>query len=241
MMSPPQQLRRRYTVFTRDFGLLRPGHAPGLSVLLAGLLVVAAAGSALAGPPTEQVKGHADRLIGILEDPKLAANGKGGERREAVRQMGDDAFDWQESARRALGRHWRPLSEAERRQFVGLFRDLIERAYLGKIDLYKGERVRYVSETIDGDFASVMTRIITKQRATEIPVEYRLVRRGDRWLIYDLLVEGISLISNYRSQFAAIIQKSSYEQLVKELQAKQAEGPSANGASETATGASPRR
>jgi phospholipid transport system substrate-binding protein len=127
-------------------------------------------------------------------------------------------FDMSETAKRALGRHWHARTPAEREEFTRVFADFLEYSYLSKISLYSGERMNYVSESIDGDFAIVGAKILRKQGA-EIPVDARMLRRGDRWYIYDISVEGISLINNYRSQFNTIIQKSSYEQLVQRLRA----------------------
>jgi len=122
-------------------------------------------------------------------------------------------------ARRALGRHWAARTPAEQQEFTGLFRDLLERAYLSKIEKYSGEPIAYVGEAVDGDLATVRTKITTKQ-GQDVPIDYRLTRQGDRWLIYDVLVENVSLISNYRTQFDGIIRTSSYEELLKRLKAR---------------------
>jgi phospholipid transport system substrate-binding protein len=106
---------------------------------------------------------------------------------------------------------------------VRLFGDLLERAYISKIELYGGEKIAYTGESIDGDFALVKTKILTPKQGTEVPVDYRLLRRGERWLVYDVVIEGISLVSNYRTQFNKIIQSSSYQELVKKMKTKQEE------------------
>ena len=152
----------------------------------------------------------------MLGDPALNE----AQRRTAVRKVAEEMFDLSETAKRALGRHWQSRTPAEREEFTRLFADLLEKTYLSKISLYGGERVSYVSESIDSDFATVRAKILRKQGG-EVPVEARMLRRGDRWHIYDMSVEGISLIGNYRSQFNAVIQKSSYEQLVQRLRATQ--------------------
>ncbi|HEV8531126.1 MAG TPA: ABC transporter substrate-binding protein, partial [Methylomirabilota bacterium] len=130
--------------------------------------------------------------------------------------------DWAETAKRSLARHWQPLSDGQREEFVKLFGDLLERSYISKIELYGGERIHYVGESIDGDLAVVRTKIITKQ-GTDVPIEYRMIRRGDRWLVYDVVIESVSLVSNYRTQFNKIIQTSSYQELVKKMKTKQEE------------------
>jgi phospholipid transport system substrate-binding protein len=125
-------------------------------------------------------------------------------------------FDVTETAKRALGPHWQQLTPAQREEFVRLFRDLLEQSYVSRIDEYGGERIRYVSERVDGDSATVRAMIVTRQ-GTEVPVESRLLQKGDRWLIYDVLVENVSLVGNYRSQFDRIIRTASYDELVKRL------------------------
>ena len=122
---------------------------------LAGWLVLSAAGVALAGIPTDQLKGAIDRVVKTLEDPVYKGEGKGLERRRAVRKIADDIFDFNEISRRALARHWQTLSEKQREEFVGLFADLLERSYISKIELYGGEKIIYGNERVDGDLATV--------------------------------------------------------------------------------------
>ena len=184
--------------------------------LLFGLL---AAWNAMAGPPTDQLRPAIERVVKILEDRGLKSEARAPERRQAIREAADATFDWTEMARRALGQHWAKLDESERQEFVGLFRTLLERAYVGKIDRYSGEKVIYAAETIDGDMASVKTKLTSRQ-GQEIPVEYRMIKRGDKWLVYDVIVEGVGLVSNYRTQFNEIIRTSSYQDLVKRLRSQ---------------------
>ena len=184
-----------------------------LSVLATTIGLFLAA-QAWAGAPIDQARQYTDQILKVLRDPALNE----AERHTAVRKVAEEMFDMSEAAKRALGRHWQSRTPAEREEFTRLFADFLENAYLSKLVLYSGERVNYVSESIDGDFASARAKILRKQ-GPEVPVEARLLRRGDRWYIYDISVEGISMISNYRSQFNTIIQKSSYEQLVQRLRA----------------------
>jgi phospholipid transport system substrate-binding protein len=192
------------------------------SLALAGLLALSFASPAWAGIPTDQLKGAIDRVVKTLEEPAYKGEGKGMERRRAVRKIADDIFDFNEISRRALARHWQTLSEKQREEFVGLFADLLERSYISKIELYGGEKIIYGNERVDGDLATVATRIITKN-GTEVPVEYRMHKKGDRWLVYDVNIEGVSLVSNYRTQFNKIIQTASYNDLVQKLKTKQDE------------------
>jgi len=187
-----------------------------VAMLAAVGLVLGALSPAAAGPPTDTLREYTDAVQKVLDDPALKAEERRHERRAAVRKLAAEAFDVQETARRALGPHWQQRSPAEREEFVQLFADLLERTYIAKIDLYGGERLRFTDERLDGDNAVVRARVTTKQGA-EVPVEGRMHKRGDRWLIYDVTIENISLIANYRSQFDRIIRTSSYAELVKRL------------------------
>ena len=186
-------------------------------VVLAGLVVWAPA-PARAGAPTDQLKASVEQIVKVLEDPALRADARSQERRAAIRKEAEGVFDFTETARRALGRHWQGLAEKDRQEFTSLFTDLIERAYISKIERYSGERIAYAGEAMDGGLATVRTRFVTKQ-GTEVPVDYRMQQRGDRWLVYDVSVEGVSLINNYRTQFDKIIQTSSYAELVRKMKA----------------------
>jgi phospholipid transport system substrate-binding protein len=185
---------------------------------------------AWAGSPTEELRTRVDRVLKILGDPELRQDAHTVERRAIIRRIAYDTFDFREISQRSLARHWQPRTPAEREEFAELFADLLERAYIGKIELYSGgERIQYVGEAIDGDQALVRTRIVTRQ-GTEVPVDYRMHRVGDRWLVYDVAIEGVSLVSNYRAQFNKIIQTSSYKGLVDKLRAKKEEGVEADAA-----------
>ncbi len=196
--------------------------ALALGVALAGVLILSTAQGGWAATAQEQLKGAIDRVVTTLESPALKGNGKVAERRIAVRKIANEIFDFGEIARRSLGRYWQPLSEAQRNEFVGLFGDLLERSYISKIELYGGEKIIYSGERMDGDLATVSTKIITKN-GTEVPVDYRLFRRGENWMVYDVNIEGISLVSNYRTQFNKIIQTNGYNTLVDRMKSKQTE------------------
>jgi len=191
----------------------------GCATVLALLLVAV---SARAGEPTDQLRAQIDRVIKVLEDPELKKANKAKERRAAIRKVANDIFDFGETARRSLARHWTQRTAAEREEFVQLFADLLERSYISRIEAYGGEKIAYVGETIDGDVATVKTKITTRQ-GTEIPVDYRMHKRGDKWLVYDVIIEGVSLVADYRVQFNKIITTSSYAELVKKMRDKQEE------------------
>ena len=183
-----------------------------LVILLVLVFTLSGGACAWAGPPTDQLRAYTDQVLKVLENPALTPQ----ERRAAVRSLAAEAFDVSETAKRALGLHWQQRTPAERDEFVKLFAGLLEQTYISRIDEYGGERITYVGEQIDGDRATVRARIVTR-KGGEVPVESRLLRKEARWLIYDVLIENISLIGNYRSQFDRIIRTASYEDLVKRL------------------------
>lgn len=189
-----------------------------VSATLVSLLPAAA----WAGAPTDQIKASIDQVIRAIQDPALKPPSMAEERRAAIRKQAEALFDFTETGRRALGRHWQELSDGQQREFVSLFTDLLERSYINRIEQYSGERIVYAGDSTEGETATVRTKFITKQ-STEIPVDYRLLQRGDRWLVYDVYVEGISLVSNYRTQFDRIMRTASYSELVKRMRASQAE------------------
>lgn len=181
-------------------------------VLSAIAVVLTLATIAVAAAPTDELKTRIDRVLTLLDEP--------GDRRADIRKVAEEIFDFEEMSRRALGPHWNGRTPAERREFVTLFKDLLERTYLTRVESGRGGRVQYTGEVVDGDEATVRTRIEPPQRA-EIPVDYRMHRRDGRWQIYDVNIEGVSLINNYRSQFNAVIQSSSYAALVERLRSKE--------------------
>jgi phospholipid transport system substrate-binding protein len=174
--------------------------------------------AAPAGPATEQLRSRVERVVTILEDPQLKA--KPAARRTALRTAATEIFDFTEITRRSLGRHWQTVSQSERDDLVALMTALLERSYLGRIEQYSGERIVFAGETAEADLATVRTRLVSKG-GLETPVDYRLYKVGDRWLVYDVTVEGVSLVANYRAQFNKIIQTSSAQGLVERLRAKQ--------------------
>ncbi len=173
----------------------------------------------LAGEPTDQIKQTTDKILSIITNPALKPPSKTAEREKLIRQAVDERFDWEEMARRALATHWAKRTLEERKEFVRLFADLLERTYKKKVEDYSGEKVLYEGETKDRDYATVKVKIATK-KDKDIPVEYRLKKEGNDWFVYDVSIEGVSLVNNYRTQFNSIIVQSSYENLIKRLRDK---------------------
>lgn len=185
-----------------------------------GALVFSSLSFAQTGP-TVQVRGTIDKVLDILKDPALKDPEKEGVRAEQLRRVIFSRFDFPEMARRSLGTHWRKRTAQEREEFVGIFSDLLERSYRKKIERYTDQEIIYSAERVDGKYGVVTTAISDKRENVEIPIDYRVIRRNDQWKVYDVVIDGISLISNYRSQFNRIIQRGSYAELVKKMRVKQ--------------------
>jgi phospholipid transport system substrate-binding protein len=163
-----------------------------------------------------------DKVLRILADPELKSEDKARERRAALRAVIEPAIDFPEAARRTLALHWRNRTDVERDEFVTLFKNLVMHSYIRPMELYAGETVQIVGESPSVETTTVSTRIQRRQ-GESVPVEYRMHLRGTRWLIHDVVLEGVSLVSNYRGQFNTIIQTSSYEELVRRIRARVAE------------------
>jgi len=177
-------------------------------------LLVGVAG-AWAGPPTDVVKNVIEKALNILQDPGY----KKKQGRQMVKRIVDPYFDYQEMAKRSLGPAWGKLSPGQRSEFVRLFAELLEASYSDKIEKYaRNVKVSYSDEILTDDNAEVRALLIWPN--DRIPMNYRLLKENDGWKIYDVVIEGVSLVSNYRSQFRRIINESSYAELVRRLKTK---------------------
>ncbi len=186
-----------------------------------GLLLTAFVAMSQAGEPLEKIRQTVDDVFKVLRDPSLQGPERAKERRARIRQAVLQRFGFEEMARRSLGRHWRKLTPAQREEFVALFSDLLERSYIDKIESAAGDeqKVRYTKEQVDPDgYALVRSEVVGRDLNVEI--EYRLLKRNDDWEVYDVLIEGVSLVSNYRTQFNKIILEDSYDELVKKMKLK---------------------
>jgi phospholipid transport system substrate-binding protein len=187
-----------------------------LSIIMAVLL--AAAGSAAAAGPTETVKGAVKQVFADPDGPavkKVSA----AERKADIRKVTENLFDFQEMSRRTLGSTWDTVSPAEKEEFIRLFTSLVANAYMGKIEQYAGEPITYQDERVDGDEASVRSRVVTP-KGSEVGIEYRLYRAANRWAVYDINVDGVSLVGSYKAQFSRLLQRGSFAELLKQLRQK---------------------
>ena len=189
----------------------------GLCCWLAAMAV--SPSSATAGPPTEQIKATVDKALLVLKDPRLKAGAKVKERRDQLKQILFARFDFTEMAKRALGADWRRRTSAEQEEFIRLFTELLERAYTDTIESYTDEKIVYIGEKLDGGYADVASKILTS-KGEEFSINYKAHLLGADWRVYDVVVENISLVNNFRSQFSRVIANASYEELVRRLKAK---------------------
>ena len=173
-----------------------------------------------ADTPTVLIKSAVDQAIDTLTDPYFQGEDKEEERRTLLRQIILSRFDFREMAKRSLGTHWRKRTREDKSEFSRLFTNFVEKVYLGRIESYNnGEKFIYSNERIEGPYAEVRSKIVTS-KGEEFQINYKLHRVGEEWKIYDVVVENISLINNYRSQFNRIITKTSYDELVSMMRQK---------------------
>lgn len=181
--------------------------------VLAGLLL---ASHAIAGV-TEDVKKTVDDVVRIVSDKDMKKNSS--KRRQALKKSIGTIFNFNEMAKRSLGKHWNQRSASEKKLFVDLFASLLENTYANKIESYNNEKIVYLKEVIDNNYAEVKSKVVTAKR-DEFTLDYRLLKENGTWTVYDVVIEGVSLVSNYRTQFNNIILSKGYPDLVKKLQTK---------------------
>jgi phospholipid transport system substrate-binding protein len=182
------------------------------AAMTAATLLVASA-PAEAGAPLERVRSAVTEVIEIVTRPDLQAPAKLVIRRALIREVAEDLFDFPEMASRSLGYHSAIPSDRERAEFLVLFTDLLERSYMRTIENYAGEQIVYLSETIEGDYATVRSRILTA-RGAEISVDYRLRRTAAGWVAFDVVLESMSLTANYREQINRVLRTTSFATLL---------------------------
>jgi phospholipid transport system substrate-binding protein len=172
-----------------------------------------------AGPPLITVEGHVNEVLNILRDPafKGDASKKTGE--EKVRDISDRMFDFTELSKRTLGANWKNFNRNQQEEFIQLYRDILQDAYMDKIMSYTDEKVVFQKEVmLSENIAEVQSYIITKR--AETPIYYRVILKGNEWRVYDVIIEGVSLIKNYRTQFREILSNKSPEELLRILREK---------------------
>jgi phospholipid transport system substrate-binding protein len=205
---------------------LRSSDIASIAVFLLLVLALTSA-RATAGVPTDQIKATVDKALVVLKDPHLKTASRNNERREQLKQILFARFDFTEMAKRALGANWRRRTPKEQEEFVGLFTELLERAYTDTIESYTDERIVYVGERLDGSYADVDSKIFTA-KGEEFSINYKAHLLSGEWRVYDVIVENISMVNNFRSQFNRVIANSSYEELIRRLRLKADAGTQRN-------------
>jgi len=177
---------------------------------------------ARAGEATEAMKSTIDEVLRIIQDKDLKQPGKSEQRRKLLEKVVGERFDYQEMSFRTLsiseGAPWKNLSEKEKEEFVALFQTLLVNVYADKVESYTGEGVKYINERTEKDYAEVRTKVLTGK--TEIPLDYRLLNKGSVWRVYDVVVDGTSLVRNYKDQFKSILRTSTFADLLDQLRKK---------------------
>jgi len=189
--------------------------------MLLALMAVGGSLCAYAGEPTAQVRSSTDKILALLGDPALKTDARNSERRQLIRKELDQRVDWATVARSSLGRHWAKRTRVEQAEFVALFSRFLAETSIDRFqtNYVELEKIEYLGEKIIDDYASVKAQVTTRDQIDH-PIEFRLQKSGKDWRIYDVLIEGVSLVKNYRDQFDEILAKSSYEKLEADLRAK---------------------
>jgi phospholipid transport system substrate-binding protein len=165
---------------------------------------------------TSQLKNTIDAVIKIAKDKSLKSNKV--DRRIAIQKAIDERFNYSQMVRRSLGKTWDSLSDQEKQNFVKLFKGLLENSYASKLESYSDEKINFTGEVIKGEYALVKTDVVRSN--STIGIDYKLILVNGKWEVYDFVIEGVSMVRNYKSQFTKIIRRDSYEALVEKLTKK---------------------
>ena len=195
-----------------------------LGLLFAAFVMFHSHTSAAATEAAQQVKQTVDRVLAIVNDPALKGDAKAAERRQKLKEVIGARFDFAEMAKRSLGAQWQKRSPAEQKEFVEVFTELLEGSYLDKIESYSGEKVRFVNDRQEKDYAEVGTKI-SNNKGEEFSVDYRLYNANGDWKVSDVIIENISLVNNYRAQFNRVLARSSYAELLETMKQKKLSAP----------------
>jgi phospholipid transport system substrate-binding protein len=192
-----------------------------------GILLLVAPSSSFAGAASDQLKQSVEKIQAILSDPSLKGEANSASRRQKLKEAVNERFAFDEMAKRSLGAQWQKRTPSEQQEFVRLFTDLLEGAYLSKLEEYSGEKIQFLNERQEKDFAEVKTKLINK-KGEEFALDYRLLSVNGDWKVIDVVIENISLVNNYRSQFNRVLSRSSFEDLVQAMKEKKISAPVAS-------------
>ena len=193
------------------------------NITLSCLILILSVGLVHAAPdsPMEVVKGTVNKVIALLTDEKLKTPDQSEKRRRLIEESIGRHYDYEEMAKRTLAMHWRTLTDRQKAEFVNVFKTFLTKVYSKKIEGYAGEQVHYLSERLHGGYALVRTKLISEK--VDLPMDYHLFKKPEGWYVYDVFIDGVSLVRNYRDQFDRVLRSSSYADLVKKLREKSEE------------------
>ena len=174
---------------------------------------------ASAGEATDRIKTVSDKIFSIISDKALQSPEMKEKKEQMIMDATDVAFTWEEFSKRALSKNWSKTTDSEKKEFISLFKQLIKRTYMEKSGQYSGGKVEFLEEKIDGEYGVVKSQLVSSS-GTKTPVDYRMMKKDGAWWAYDVYIEGVSLVNNYRSQFNDILLKSSFDELLKRLKEK---------------------
>jgi phospholipid transport system substrate-binding protein len=190
-----------------------------ICVLVLILILVHVPVSAHAGVPSETVKGYVDKVLDVLRDPSLKGGSREKAKKDKLRNISEKMFDYTELSRRTLGQNWSKFTTAQQQEFIELYKSILEGAYIDKIISYTDEKIIFTKENpLSEKTVEVQTTFVTKK--ADIPIYYRVIQKSGEWRVYDVIVEGVSLVSNYRTQFAQILGNESPGGLLDTLRKK---------------------
>jgi len=211
---------------TKCYALLK---LRGLKIFcMAALCMLLGTVEARAGKITDDMRSVVERLVNVLTDPTYAAGNKKQERDRLLHAIASERFDWEEMARRCIGVRWRDLNDQQRKEFTEVFVDFLERTYLSKIDLFlqktkdfSARNITYDKETVEGSYAMIESTIRIQDQS--LPLAYKMIQKKGLWMVYDVVIEGVGLVANYRSQFNEILARESFDSLIKRLRDRNTE------------------
>jgi phospholipid transport system substrate-binding protein len=183
-------------------------------ILTAGMLLALTSLATADASPTDSIRGSVDSILTLLQDKEISND----VRREKIGEVISERFDFRAMSQRTLATNWKSTSKEQRQEFVQLFSKLIENTYIGRVEAYTDEKIDYPGEKIKGKKAVVETLILTDN--ADIPVNYKVYQKDGKWWVYDVIIEGISLISNYRSSYQEIVKKEGFDGLIAKMKAK---------------------
>ncbi len=194
-------------------------HFKKVVLIFFAICILSPVNNVYASPVQEKLKASIDQILEILKDPSLKGDEAKEKRRDALRNVIYERFSFAKMSQLSLARHWKKRSDEEKENFIELFGQLLEETYVSKMETYTDEKIVYIKEFVKKKKAQIKTKVIAE--SVEIPIDYRMyqTKEGD-WMVYDMVIEGVSLVGNYRSQFDQIMQKDTFEKLMEDLKKK---------------------